>query len=133
MSNRKKIKAPEWFIKNLKEEGVVEGKMLKDLGLTMSETFNNTVKQFEMLSRITGGNVDKELLYTKCIELANKLTAEGRRPPLEDILRGSIVLKYVHAMSDYRWAKFRYENIDNEFGKANELYFCRDSKFIYIK
>ncbi len=43
-----------------------------------------------------------------------------------------IFLNYANTLTKYQWAKFRYENQDNEFGIADFLYFNLKTKRIEI-
>ena len=103
---KKEMKAPAWFIKNVKERERLRGELLELLGVSdeylksvKPESFHSLIHQFD------------EKIKNK----AENITAAGIY------------------LADYNWALFRVKNFDNEYGIAEALNYNPKKQIITIE
>lgn len=110
----KKRKAPQWFIESESVRFEIESELAGMIGVSC-EWF-------------------KDKSFHQIIEYAEELDKSGRKIlNRADKQRISFLVKYLGDLGEYRWSKFRYENLDSEWGTAEFLNFDPDTSFITIR
>ncbi len=118
-----RVAAPDWFI----EANTLHNKLFKEqadmLGEDLMKSFTKVVKK---------KNLTPEQEIGEVMKLAGDLTAKGKMPPLEVQKKVGIIQNYSSIVQNSAWARFRYENADNQFGMADKLHYDEKKKFIEI-
>lgn len=106
--------APDWFLRLWEESEVMGQKGLDALGIS-NEWWTGRSKK-EKCEFI-------EIWSSKLIPT----NVAVQQTLVDNALRGGA------GLATYAWAKFRLENLENEFGVANYLYFDQEAKEIVMK
>jgi len=106
----KRIKAEEWFL-----EAKDHHDKLKDEGLNLIGVDKSWVEQQK-----NPGKALHDLVESKKL---NKNTKD----------KIVTIFEYADVVNEHAWNKFRYENIDNEFGLTRHLFYDKETKEIVIQ
>ena len=125
----KAIEVPQWW-KKAKEE---EKKCLRKISEKMGVGFEAILKNRKEIEKIDDEEMKKlkEQQYT--IETLIKIKSSSKSISKEIDREIELLTRIGKSMSDYSWAKFRLENIGNDFGNAENLYYDEERGIIKIR
>lgn len=115
----KRIEAPAWFVKARKDSDAMYREAITILPIPKD------VKTLILES--------KDINDQKIMDAVKNMTARGVSVTRDQLLKADITREYAHAMTHLLWSKFRYENMDNEFGRSPNLHYDATQKVIEIK
>jgi len=107
-------KAPKWFLDIEKELDEIDSKLDEICNVEKGWFKERRLRREIKLAKFA---LENALKNSNAIEKRRVMT----------------ILEYGDRLAAYRWAKFKYENLDNEFGIADCLEFNPKNGRIYIK
>lgn len=125
----KAIEVPSWW-KEIDEQEKKYGKELADLIETSAEEVK---KQKEKMKDLPQS--EREFMTLELSLKTRREMNEGKikKPSDEDMDTIKHLGKILKGLNEYRWERFRLENINNDFGTAEHLFFDEEKNIIEIK
>ncbi|QGH73362.1 MAG: hypothetical protein [Siphoviridae sp. cttb18] len=114
-----KIKAPDWFVQDYQRVDELQREV-------------ESLVSIDVTKAIDGAKTLEEAI-SKGVQQIATLLKNGKVPSREKMERAEAVKNYMESIMQNAWCRFRYENYDTDFGKANKLHYNRQSQLIEIK
>lgn len=118
----KKVAAPKWFI----EANDLHVKLFHEQEKILGK---DLIKEFKKLEK---KGLDPKTEIGELMKMAGDLTIKGKMPEIEVQRKVAMIQNYSSLAQDLAWARFRYENKDNDFGSASTLKYNDKRKIIEI-
>lgn len=124
----KALEIPQWW----KEIRKIENEYSKELAELLKSTKEEVMEVKKEMREMS--SVERDL---KKLEFALKIAKRFKEKNLElseeDKMKNVCLGRILKGLNDYKWARFRLENINNNFGDADHLFYNEDKGIIEIK
>ena len=125
----KAIEIPSWW----RELDNTEEKYRKEMTKLIGSNGETIQKEKDAMKDLP--QEERKLRMLEFALIMRRRMKEGKiKEPFQEIInRIQLLGKILKGLSDYKWGRFRLENINNDFGTAEHLYFDEDKNIIEIK
>jgi len=118
----KSIEAPDYFIQSVEEEE----KIIDKVGALLKTP--NLAKEMEEIKNIE----DEEEQEAKREYQNSRLVKIGKSLTRKEMEKAALLFDIARMTRQLSWKKFRLENLDNDFGGAENLHYNAEKKEIEI-